>query len=265
MRKAALPLLLGVLITMTIPAQISVLGTLTRYREAKGGEEYEGTISLKNAGDETAQAKIYLRDYSFSADGTTSYPDPGTLERSNADWISLSAATAVLAPGETAEVNYTVYVPASEALAGTYWSVIMVEGIPEEKRVTEEEQPLISIREVMRYAVQIVSDFPEAGASSLRFSGTRILSAGEGKFFSVDIINDGSRWLSGDIYLELYDSQGNHVASIPGDTFRTYPGTSVRKALPLAGYPAGTYKALLVADCGGSDLFGGNYNLVIRE
>jgi len=43
-----------------------------------------------------------------------------------------------------------------------------------------------------------------------------------------------------------------------------YPGTSVRFRIDLGKNMAGTYKTLVVADCGGDELFGANYTLEIK-
>jgi hypothetical protein len=117
----------------------------------------------------------------------------------------------------------------------------------------------------MRYGVQIVTDFPGTGSVDLRFSNARILNPKEGRSFSVDLSNTGTRWINGDLYIELYASSGDHAGTLSGVRFRTFPDTSIRKSFSLAGLAPGTYKALLVADCGGDDLFGGNYTLVIPE
>ena len=264
-KRYILLLVAGLMTVCAVSAQISVMGNLTRSRTAASGEEYEGVIGLKNSGDSVAQAKVYLKDYTFSSDGKTGYLDPGSLPRSNAGWITLSSSTAVLAPGEVAEIKYKVNIPASDSLFGTYWSIIFVEGIPEEEEKTREDVPLITIRQVLRYGVQIVTEFSDPGESRLVFSDTKILRTEEGRFFTVDIANSGTRWLNGELYVEVYSSEGEYVTTLTGGQFRTYPQTSVREIFNLEGLESGSYKALLIADCGGDDLFGGNYTLVIQE
>lgn len=264
-KRFILSILLGSFLLNGVFAQITVMGTLTRAREAVPGEEYEGVITLKNAGAEVAQAKVYVKDYIFNADGQSGYPDPGTLERSNAEWITLSATTAVLAPGEVADVKFTVNIPSSDSLAGTYWSMIFVEGIPEEKEQEGEEEPLISIRQVFRYGVQIVTNFLEGAEANLAFTDTKIEKTEEGRFFGVNLVNSGILWLNGDVYMEVYSTEGEYVTTLDSGTFRTYPQTSVRKRFNLEELEPGTYKTLLIADAGGDDLFGGNYTLVLSE
>ncbi len=263
MKRVVLILLFCTLIPAMVFSQISVMGSLTRHREVEPGEEYEGLISLKNAGEETAQTRVYLRDYSFKAGEGTVYPDQGSIARSNADWIGLSASTVVLAPGEIVDVKYTLNIPSSDSLVGTYWSIIFVEGIPEEKEYEEGREPTIAIRQVFRYGVQIVTDFSDGAKTEIEFSNRKIENTEEGRFFTVDLHNSGILWLNGDIYMEVYSSGGEYISTLDGGKFRTYPGTSVRKSFSLEELPSGTYKALLIADAGGNDLFGGNYNLVI--
>jgi len=265
LKRISLLILSGTLLVATASAQISIVGSLTRYQESTPGEQYEGVISLKNVGAATAQAKVYIQDYTFSADGKTGYLDAGSLPRSNAKWITLSASTAVLAPGEIADIKYSLDIPGSGTIAGTYWSIIFVEGIPEDAPVAESDVPTISIKQVMRYGIQIVSDFTAKAKSDLKFSNTKIVSTEAGRSFSVDLTNTGTRWLNGNLYIEVYNLDGDHVTTLSGSKFRTYPDTSIRKSISVAGIAPGYYKALLVADCGGDDLFGGNYNLVISE
>lgn len=264
-KRLLLIFVFGALILTAAFSQITVMGTLTRHREAVPGEEYEGIITLKNAGKETAQAKVYLKDYTFMAEGETGYPEPGSIARSNAGWITLSSSTAVLAPGEIADIKYTLNIPSSDSLAGTYWSMIFIEGIPEKQEYEEGEEPTISIRQVLRYGLQIVTDFSEGAEANLGFTNTKIIKTEEGRFFSVDLNNSGTLWLNGDIYMEVYSTEGEYVTTLDGGQFRTYPQTSLQRTFNLDGLAAGTYKALLIADAGGDNLFGGNYNLVLTE
>jgi type II secretory pathway component GspD/PulD (secretin) len=81
----------------------------------------------------------------------------------------------------------------------------------------------------------------------------------------VDVENTGERWLRGSMWAELYDSEGKHVGKYDGGKQRMYPGTSVRFSADLVGIQTSSYKALIVIDCGGDDVFGANVNLVLKE
>ena len=61
----------------------------------------------------------------------------------------------------TVQVNYTVAVPDDENLSGTYWSVMMVEGIPagspESSNPDDSAKNVgVGIRQVFRYGIQLV-------------------------------------------------------------------------------------------------------------
>ena len=79
----------------------------------------------------------------------------------------------------------------------------------------------------------------------------------------VDVENTGERWLRGTLWVELYAKEGALVGRFDAGRLRMYPGTSVRYTVDLAGVLAGSYKALIVIDCGDDDVFGANVNLVL--
>jgi hypothetical protein len=55
------------------------------------------------------------------------------------------------------------------------------------------------------------------------------------------------------------------VGKFDGGKQRMYPGTSVRFTADLVGVQSSLYKALIIVDCGGEDVFGANVNLVLNE
>ena len=87
----------------------------------------------------------------------------------------------------------------------------------------------------------------------------------EKRVLQVDLENIGQRWLRLSLWVELYDESGRYIGKFDGQRKRTYPGTSVRCKVDLSNIPKGTYKALVVADCGGDYIFGANYNLKFEK
>ena len=64
-----------------------------------------------------------------------------------------------------------------------------------------------------------------------------------------------------DVYVELFNEQGASLGKFSGLKYRIYPGTSVRQLIDVSTVPKGTYKALIVVDAGGDDVFGAQYTL----
>jgi len=57
----------------------------------------------------------------------------------------------------------------------------------------------------------------------------------------------------------VYDAQGLSQGTFTGKEYRMYPGTCVMQAIRLPKFPPGNYKALLVVDAGGKDVFGAQF------
>ncbi|MBN1525438.1 MAG: hypothetical protein JW904_13195 [Spirochaetales bacterium] len=248
-------------------ANIIVKNGLTHENEAASGEYYEGSLELQNDADIPQEVKIYQADYFFYADGRILYTDPGKLERSNAHWITFSPKRLTIPPKEEISVRFSVKVPADKMLSGSYWSVFMVEGIPDESPESTKFKPQesgLGVRQVFRYAIQIVTQIGAVGKKSVQFQETKLLKQGVEQFLRLDIKNNGKWWLRATVWAELYDQNGNFVGKYEAAPLRLYPETSGRFAIPLSDVPNNTYKALIIVDCGGEDIYGANLNLIIK-
>jgi hypothetical protein len=77
----------------------------------------------------------------------------------------------------------------------------------------------------------------------------------------VDIENSGDLWIRPDVYVELIDAKGISKGKFPGVRYRLYPGTSVRQLIDISSVSSGTYKAMVVVDAGGDDIYAAEYTL----
>jgi hypothetical protein len=255
------------LASLSLYASVVVKGSLTHERQAVIGSSYEDRIEIQNNGDKPEEVKIYQTDYLFYADGRYIYGDPGKIRRSNALWITFSPKLLTVPPKETLAVSYTVKVPADKGLIGTYWSIIMIEGIPEESPESSSassKNVQLGIRELFRYALQVITNIGNTGTRSIKFLSTKLVKKDAQQYLEIDVENTGERGLRSQIRVELYDPDGNYSGKFGGKLFRIYPETSVRFRVDFDKVPANTYKALLVIDCGGADIFGANLNLIFK-
>jgi len=251
-----------------VQAGVAVVGGLSREKVVELGKTYKGVIFIANPTDEPEQVKVYQTDYLFFSDGRTLYGEAGKAPLSNAAWISFSPSRLTIPAKESLAVDYAIKVPADETLTGTYWSVLMVEAIAEsspEIVQADKQQVGVGIRNVIRYAVQMITTVGDTGASQLRFPETRLLRENGRRILQVDIENTGRKWLRPFVWMELYDREGRFVGRFEGRRKRTFPGTSVREKIDLKGVPEGTYKALLVADGGGEAVFGVTHTLELKK
>jgi len=252
-----------------LTAQVSVIGELSQDKDARPGDIYTGSVTIRNDTKETQEAKVYQTDYSFQSDGTNNYADPGTLPHSNAKWIAFSPAYITLAPSGTMAINYTVTVPKetdTSKLVGSYWSMLMVEGI--QKGSAESSLPpknakaQMGIMQTIRYGIQLVTTIQKTGTKKIQFVSTKVVKKEDDKrILQIDISNIGEIAMRPDVYVELFNEQGVSIGKFPGVKVRIYPGTSVRQSIDISSVAAGTYKALIVVDAGGDDVFGSKITL----
>jgi len=241
-------------------AQISVVGNNVEERTAAPGDTYVGTIVVKNLTAESQPVRIYQTDYSFFADGTSHFDAPGSLGRSNASWITPSTGSIIVPPSGETTIAYTVRVPSTETLRGTYWSTIMVEGAVNPPRQKADRQ--VAIGTVMRYAIQIATHLSDATAATVVFEKQRIVVATDStRSMELEVRNDSEKGYRPLVWVELYDATGSLRVRAKQQRGLLYPGTSIKQIFGLGKLPSGSYKALVFADTGDEPVFAAEYKL----
>lgn len=247
---------------------IHIEGSLYQQKTTEPGAVYRGTIAIRNTGKTPVQTKLYRTDYTFAADGSNQYGEPGLLPRSNGRWVRLSQEQLTIPAEGVASVRYEVTVPVDATLKGSYWSMIMIEPLAAaespDQGALRKGQARAALTAVTRYGVQLASDIGNTGKAQLRFDNPRLLQDKRGKLLAVDVGNTGERSLNPQISLELQAAEGAAVRKITGSRQRLYPDSSARFQLDISAVPAGAYRALVTADAGGDDVFGSQFDLTIR-
>lgn len=249
-----------------VSGQVEVTSDLRQEQAARAGERYENAIVLHNPTARAQDVTLRQTDYSFAADGSIDFGDAGRLPRSNARWISLFRTTVRIAPGQSVRIPYTVEVPPVPSRGdGTYWSVVMVEGVPQDAKPARAPagaaRPSLGIRTVVRHGIQLVTHVG-GGTVDAAFPAARIVRrAGEPATFELDIANTGARSYRLALKVEIFDAAGHQLRDITATSDYLYPGTSNRQRVLLGELPSGVYKALVVADAGADQIFGAQYEL----
>ncbi|MBT8401346.1 MAG: hypothetical protein KJO98_12775 [Rhodothermia bacterium] len=248
--------------------QISVEGSLANDRDANPGEVYAAEIVVRNDTDEATQARIYQTDYLFFHDGSNYFEDPGTTPRSNAGWVQFNPSSLTIPAGGHEVVSFVVTVPEQvdgERPDGSYWSMLMVEGIPKDSpqsTLGDADQPTFGIRQVTRYGVQIATHIRGAERYSIEIQEVALREdAGGQKVLELSFENNGNLLLIPDTWVELYDDSGEMSGRVEGSQSRVYPGTSVAHRFDLSSTPGGIYEALIVVDGGEDNIFGAQYKV----
>ncbi len=249
-------------LSLDAQAQIAVVGSTVEERTIAAGESYTGSILVRNLSDVDQPVRIYQTDYLFYADGTSHYNDPGTTARSNAKWITPTVRSLLVPPRSEMSVSYTVRVPQSDSLSGTYWSIIMVEGAPNEANRASAGQPQVGVGVVMRYGVQIATHIKASGSRKVSFANSKFLTNQDGtQTFELEVSNAGERAYRPALWIEVYNEQGELKASARQERGLLYPATSLKQVFNLGKLGAGTYRAIVFADSGEDAVFASQFTL----
>lgn len=265
--RSWLPSAVGVALiahTAIASAQISVLSSTVEEKEAAKGETYTGRIVISNPTTTPQAVRIYQTDYGFHHDGRTMYDDPGTTPRSNAPWVTPQTQRVVVPPRSEVTVPYTVTVPASDSLRGTYWSAIMVEGAESSPTATTGRggQSQVGIGSIIRYAIQVATHVGSVGARTVKFENPTIGRSATGEAtLDLAVIATGDRAVRPKMSVEIYDAQGALQAKAKADRGLVYPGSSFVQHFDFGKLPAGTYKAVVFADTGDERVFASQYTI----
>lgn len=256
---ATLALALATQFGSSARAQIAVAGDLIYIEEdARPGDSYRGTLTLRNQSTAVATATIYINDVAFEGD-EQAYLEPGSHPRSNADWIELELGSVQIEAGESATVGYTVSVPDDPDLHDSYWSMVMVENVPAGEVAADQG---VRIRSVTRYGVYLVTNARVRTPVQLDFTDPSLqVQEQDGSVFSLVLVNSGQRLVWPDSYLDLYDGDGEHVRRFEGEPPLVFPEERVGQTFRLANLEPGEYTAIVVVDAGGEDVFGARYTL----
>lgn len=258
---AAAALLIG---PAAVHAQISVLSSTVEEKEASKGETYTGRIVISNPTTSPQAVRIYQTDYNFKADGTTSYDDAGTTPRSNASWVTPQTERVVVPPRSELTVPYTVKVPASDSLNGTFWSAIMVEAAETAPAATSGRgQAQVGLGHVIRYAIQVATHIGTTGSRTVKFEKPQVgRDAAGSATLDLDIVTTGDRAVRPKVSVEVYDGQGVLQAKGTQERGLVYPGSSFRQHFDFGKLAAGTYKAVVFADTGAQEVFASQFTIV---
>jgi hypothetical protein len=227
---------------------------------AQKGETYSRVVKIHNTGDTDQEVRIYQRDYLYNSTGASFYNEPGSNNRSNAPWTQFGPKTMLLKGQETQDIQFEITVPSTDSLVGTFWSVLMVEGV---SQLDPNARGQLNINTSIRYAIQFITNIGLTGKGELEFQQPGLVSEGDQQFFDFILLNTGERLISPDVSMELFDAEtGESVKVIKLPKNGMYPTTSTKWRFPLEGFPTKkTYKAVIVADGSGDDVFGIEYTM----
>jgi len=112
-------------------ATVIVTNGLSHTHRMANVDKTRGIVEIKNVGKKLQRVRFYIKDQSMDCKTGGSFFDVGTLDRTNARWITLATNETTLDTGQVFELAYEINKPAALEKKGSFWSMIMVENVPD--------------------------------------------------------------------------------------------------------------------------------------
>lgn len=248
-------------------AQLAVTTNAAHERAARPSERYQGTIEILNTTSTPQEARLYQTDYRTWADGRSEFGPPARSRRSNARWITFAPARLIVPPHGRAVATYTVTVPSTPSLSGSYWSIIMVEGLSStalESSSPSAQRVQVGIEPRIRFGVQVATHVGGEASVRIAFDSVRAVVDSGQHVLQYDFVNTGDRAVRLLMSVELFTLDGRPLRKLEQQRGLLYPETSARQLFRFGTLPAGEYRALVTADAGGDEVFGAQYTIRFR-
>jgi len=237
------------------------------------GESFTGSIPVINPSDQPKSLKVYAGDWVRVPGQSSDYAleeEPGKEPRSLIPWMTFSPERMTLEPGESREVTFEVNVPDDWTLAGSYWGVIFIEGIPTEAEGVVPPTPegvSVGITTVFRYAVQIFATMQDTEVRAAVFTTLNMEAAENGFTATAVFQNNGNTMIRPKVWLELHDAAGEVVYTQEHSEQTVLPesGRDFVFVLNDPSIPSGEYLVMIMGDYGVQSLIAaqGRVNLTI--
>ncbi|WP_190304173.1 WxL protein host-binding domain-containing protein [Paenimyroides baculatum] len=244
-------------------ASIVISNGLTHTHKVKESMVYKGIITIQNTAEFSKSVKLYQKDYSYNANGTSHYNDFGTSERSNLQWIKLNTNLLKLEANGKANISYEITVP-DHMDAGSFWSVIMVE--PTDEIKPSNDKPGVQIKSVIRYSIQIITTNEKPANALLNFENINLAKQDGKRILEIDIANQGQLYHTVESSIEIFDNKsGNHKGNYKSSRLSLLPNNAKRFTIDLSTITPGKYSAVILAATHEEQVFGINIELDITD
>ncbi|MGL6128398.1 hypothetical protein BBI01_13835 [Chryseobacterium artocarpi] len=265
MTKRILLLVTLILQFSFLHAGIVILNGLTHSYKIENGKVYKGKIAIENTGTHPQSVKLFLQDFTYHADGTNNYTAIKTNKRTNGEWIKLNTNLITLKGKEKTEVFYEITVPNQIIDPGSYWSVLIVEPVEDIK--PSDQKIGVNISSMIRYAIQIITDFEtEQAKPDLKFESVKVEKEEGRQTVKIAIANNGNLYCKPTASIEIYNRKtGEKIGTYSSLTMGLLPSTSKIFPIDISKVPPDKYNATIMTTDEEENAFALNVELEVKN
>lgn len=232
------------------------------FLEGAPGTTVTQALTFSNTTEAPFTARASIKDWERDSLGRKFYVDPGTLTRSNSEWITLSASTLSLAPGQTQEVMLTMAVPADAPGQLTHSMVFFTQTKAQQAAATNARQ--LGVNVLLELGVQVYHRPAGLVAGELDFLafedfGTVAGTQGAIRRLGVKIRNAGAINKDAHVRFELTDMATGEELPVSTVPIAMLPEAEQWVYADVAADLTGRYLAVAILDAGS------HYDLKVAE
>lgn len=191
------------------------------------GETVTQVVRLGNTSDRDHSLAVSYKDWSRDELGNKIYFDPGSLEHSNAAWLSTDQNTILVPAGGFEEVQVTMRIPNDASPETVTNSMLFITQLPQESDRTLNDETGIGIITLFEFGLHIFYTPPSNSLISLDI--TNIVESDteyQERQVGVYITNDGNTITDANVEFELTNTETGEEVKLKPIYISMFPGAS---------------------------------------
>lgn len=235
--------------------------TMTIETAMNAGDTKTGVITVNNvasanqpdSADDSIHLRIYAADWTLDRNGKPIFAAPGTAPDSCSNWVKISPVELDIPAGQSAQVRYTVSVPAGAQ--GTFRSMIMFETAPPPVKTG---QRVMIVNGRIGSALYVV-----VGPQVKRMRVVSFSATPQNVLLTLENTGNTYARLKGSIQFSDATDKVVQQISLPGGVVLSGQNNQRDFALTTPKLPSGSYTVTAVVDYGGAVLVGARTHVTV--
>jgi hypothetical protein len=240
----------------TVPKGVSVSPPTVRFN-LKSGTSQSKNIKITNDTDFPKTFQIKAQDYladDINREAQTSIV-PEDYKYGLKKWLYVTPSLVTIQPGQKANINVLLDVPAGDEFAHAAWSLIIIDEVKDRKELNIPTAGSgavgLGILPSMGFGIFVYQNPPNVKNNAVELTGYAIDPTKKKITMKASNKGDGIGFCT--YYVELLNMATGETFKIPVQTATLLPGSTRELAIELPALSSGSYNALGVLDFGSKE------------
>lgn len=248
--------IIGLLIAISSPllAQSISMSPTRLFFTGNPGEKVSQPVVLHNSSDKEYVFNINYKDWVREEDGNKVYADSGSLETTNASWVSTVENSVTIPAGTTKEILVTMQIPANASKSAVTNSMLFFTQLPRQSDQARVQNG-IGIITLFEVGLHIYYTPPANNIKSLEITNIAeiVKENGQNRKVAVSINNDGNVVNDATVEFELTNTETGAEIKLPPTSISMLPGTNQVVQFALPEKISGTHLGVTIIKMAGSN------------